>query len=207
MTRNPRPPGRWPPALVLAAPVLLVLLALALGLGSRPALALPEYATRTGETCAVCHVNPGGGGPRTLRGLLWAARGRPDQVPTLPNMLIAPRVTDGGDLFDIACAGCHGYKGEGLYAMALTGTGIGRNSVRSFVLRGIPTIGMPSFEGQFTSDQIEALATFVAGLGSGEIAPPPDSYVLPAAQFRCGPRAAAAAGGCAAQPINKRGGN
>jgi hypothetical protein len=46
--------------------------------------ALPEYATRTGQQCSTCHVNPAGGGPRTLRGLLWLAQGRPDQVPPLP---------------------------------------------------------------------------------------------------------------------------
>jgi hypothetical protein len=45
---------------------------------------LPEYAARTGQACAVCHVNPAGGGPRTVRGLLWVAQGKPDQVPPLP---------------------------------------------------------------------------------------------------------------------------
>jgi hypothetical protein len=28
------------------------------------AYALPEYATRTGDPCATCHVNPAGGGAR-----------------------------------------------------------------------------------------------------------------------------------------------
>ena len=33
--------------------------------GFRPvAYALPEYATRTGEACATCHVNPAGSGAR-----------------------------------------------------------------------------------------------------------------------------------------------
>ena len=68
----------------------------------------PEYATLTGEGCATCHVSPGGGGPRTLRGLLWAVRGKPAKVPTLPGVLIAPNVTDGAELYDIACAACHG---------------------------------------------------------------------------------------------------
>lgn len=58
-----------------------------LGIGSlsdsNPVHALPEYSTHTGQACGTCHVNPGGGGPRTLRGLLWAAQGRPDVVPML----------------------------------------------------------------------------------------------------------------------------
>ncbi len=56
----------------------LAIAALALGVtlwvAAQPVHALPEYAARTGESCATCHVSPGGGGPRTLRGLLWAAR-------------------------------------------------------------------------------------------------------------------------------------
>ena len=72
--------------------------------------ALPEFTERTSEPCAACHVNPGGGGPRTLRGLLWAARGRPDDIPPLPGKLISPDITDGLELYDIACAGCHGSR-------------------------------------------------------------------------------------------------
>jgi mono/diheme cytochrome c family protein len=36
---------------------------------AQPVHALPEYAARTGEACATCHVSPGGGGPRA--GPLW----------------------------------------------------------------------------------------------------------------------------------------
>jgi mono/diheme cytochrome c family protein len=160
--------------------------------GARPAHALPEYATRTGESCATCHVNPGGGGPRTLRGLLWSARGKPNTVPQLPGVLIAPGVSDGAELYDIACAGCHGRKGEGLFAINLAGIGVSERAIRSFVLRGIPRSGMPTFEGQFTEAQLDALVTFVAGLASGEIAPLPDSYSLPPAQFKCSPTSASA---------------
>ena len=158
----------------------------------RIAYALPEYASRTGEPCATCHVNPGGGGPRTLRGLLWSARGKPDAVPQLPGVLIAPGVSDGAELYDIACAGCHGRKGEGLFAINLAGIGVSESSIRSFVTRGIPRSGMPTFAGQFTDSQLDALVTFVAGLASGEIAPLPDSYLLPPAQFKCSPVSASA---------------
>ncbi|MBI5291045.1 MAG: hypothetical protein HY872_04105 [Chloroflexi bacterium] len=43
----------------------LVVVALALGVtlwaAAQPVHALPEYAARTGEACATCHVSPGGG--------------------------------------------------------------------------------------------------------------------------------------------------
>ena len=175
-------------------------------LGVPTAQALPEYAARTGEPGATCHVSPGGGGPRTLRGLLWAARGKPDKVPTLPGILIAPGVSDGAELFDIACAACHGSKGEGLFAIGLVGTGVNETSVRSFVTHGIPLSGMPSFEGRFTDDQLSALVTFVAGLASGKIAPLPDRYPLPPAQFTCASSAASASDACS-EHSRTRGGN
>jgi len=147
--------------------------------------ALPEYAAYTGESCATCHVSPGGGGPRTLRGMLWAARGRPDQVPALPNVLIAPGVSDGLELYDIACAACHGRKGEGLFGTALADTALRESKIRNNVLRGRERSGMPAFEGQFTDAQLDALVAFVADLASGRVEPPPDSYLLPPGQLSC----------------------
>ena len=38
-----------------------------------PAAALPDYSAKTGQACGVCHVNPAGGGPLTLRGQAFAA--------------------------------------------------------------------------------------------------------------------------------------
>jgi mono/diheme cytochrome c family protein len=156
-------------------------------MNSRTAYALPEYATRTGEPCAACHVSAGGGGPRTLRGLLWSARGKPDKVPVMPGMLIAPRAVDGIELYQIACGGCHGNKGEGLFAMGLVNTKVNQDAVRSFILHGIPRLGMPSFEGQFTDAQLDTLVAYVGGMASGEIPPPPDFYRLPAPVFSCAP--------------------
>lgn len=157
--------------------------------------ALPEFADRTGEPCAACHVSPGGGGPRTLRGLLWAARGHPDQVPTLPNVLIAPGVSDGLELYDIACAACHGRKGEGLFGATLTDSALRDSKIRSNVLRGRERSGMPAFEGQFTDEQLAALVAYVAGLASGRILPPPDTYPLPRGQLTCTSNPAPAACG------------
>jgi len=152
----------------------------------RPAHALPEYAARTGEACGACHVNPGGGGPRTLSGLLWAAQGRPDAMPAL-DVPIAPGVEDGPELYDIACAGCHGLAGEGLFGVAITGTGVRESKVRSTILRGRERSGMPSFEGQLTDVQLDALVTFATGIASGQIEPQPPSYPLPPAEFTCEP--------------------
>jgi mono/diheme cytochrome c family protein len=163
-----------PALLIIPAVVILLLL-----VSHKTVEALPEYAARTGEPCAVCHVSAGGGGPRTMRGLLWAAKGKPDKVPELPGVMIAPGVNDGVDLYQIACGGCHGLKGEGLSAMGLANTKIGQGTIRDFTLHGIPQLGMPSFEGLFTDDQINTLVTYVTGLSSGEIPPPPDFYHLP----------------------------
>lgn len=168
--------------------ILAVVTILVTGLMTReqPAHALPEYAARTGEACATCHVNPGGGGPRTLRGLLWAANGRPDAVPVL-DILIAPGVEDGDELYDIACAGCHGFAGEGLFGIALTGSGLRDSKIQSTIVRGRERSGMPAFEGQLTNEQLDALVTFVAGIASGQIEPQPNSYELPPAEFVCNP--------------------
>ena len=174
-----------------ASYLVIVLLSLALlafvtlWSSSTEVKALPEYSPRTGAACAACHVSAGGGGPRTLRGLLWGARGRPDKVPELPGMLIAPHVEDAVELYQIACGGCHGYKGEGLSAAGLTNTKIGYTSILSFTVRGIKPLGMPAFEGQFTDEQLETLVSYVTGLANGSIPPPSDTYALPPSLFRC----------------------
>jgi mono/diheme cytochrome c family protein len=163
-------------------------------MGERPVHALPEYAVRTGEPCATCHVSAGGGGPRTLRGLLWAARGRPDQVPELPGQLIAPGIEGGLELYDIACAGCHGFNGEGLFGISLVDRGgISPGTVRSFILNGIPDLGMPAFAERFTPEQLQALTAFVADLTAGNR--PPDEYPLPTPAFTCQPVDEPACGG------------
>jgi mono/diheme cytochrome c family protein len=164
--------------------VLVVLLTEPLS-PDRSVHALPEYVDRTGESCATCHVNPGGGGPRTLRGLLWAAQGRPDEIPQLGSILIAPGVNDGVELYDTACASCHGTSGEGSFGVALSKTGLNIEKINLSILRGWVRSGMPSFDGQFTEAQLEALAEYVQGISSGVIEPAPLSYPLPPARFEC----------------------
>lgn len=174
--------------------LLIILIGLAtfllisqIGGGVRPAHALPEYVDRTGESCGTCHVNPGGGGPRTLRGLLWAANGRPDAIPSLPGNLAAPaEITDGLELYDIACAGCHGLRGEGLFAINISRSQISKPAIRSFILDGIPGLGMPGFRDRFTETQLENLVDFSSRLSSGEITIP-ERYELDPPVFRCEP--------------------
>jgi cytochrome c553 len=162
--------------------------------GEQAAYALPEYTPRTGEPCGACHVNPGGGGPRTMRGMLWAARGQPEQIPQLPGLLVPAGVTDGADLYDAACAGCHGLSGEGLVALGLAGTGISRAASRSYIEYGIPALGMPAYAGQFSNEQLEELVSFVVYLGQSEGLP--DRYPLLPPLFEC---QATSPGGCGGQ--------
>lgn len=154
-------------------------------IGEQPAHALPEYADRTGEACSTCHINPGGGGPRTLRGLLWVAQGRPDAIPEIGNILMAPGVTDGVELYDAACASCHGSSGEGLFGAALVLSGLTEEKISDTILRGRERSGMPGFSGQLTNEQVETLAAYVSGIASGSIEPAPLSYSLPPAEFIC----------------------
>lgn len=153
--------------------------------GESTVYAYPEYATRTNESCSACHVNPGGGGPRTLIGLLWSAQGRPDEMPFLGNILIAPGVTDGVELYDIACASCHGKSAEGLFGLALVSSGITENKIRVAIERGRERSGMPSFKTKFTEDQLSILLEYVTGIATGKIEPAPLSYPLPLGKLEC----------------------
>ncbi len=164
---------------------LVVFFGAGIASGEKPAHAYPEFATRTNEACATCHVNPGGGGPRTLRGLLWSAQGRPDEVAGLGDILIAPGVSSGVELYDIACSDCHGASAEGLFGVALVSSGITENKIRTAITRGRERSGMPAFEGQFNEDQLATLVEYVAGIASGVIKPAPLRYPLPQGQLEC----------------------
>lgn len=174
--------------LAMVGTIVVVALA-AIWMRAGGAYALPEYAERTGEPCATCHVNPGGGGPRTLRGLLWAARGRPDQVPALPNVLLAPGVMYGRELYERACAACHGLVGEGLYGRELAYSGLKAAKIRSNILTGRVKSGMPPFDGRFTDEQLQRLVEYVAAMANGELEPQPEEYPLPPPELTCTPQA------------------
>jgi mono/diheme cytochrome c family protein len=170
---------------LMAIAAIAVFVLLAIDSPAHPVHALPEYAQRTGESCATCHVNPGGGGPRTLRGMLWAAKGRPDQVPALPDVLLAPGVVDGAELYEIACSPCHGYFGEGLFGRELANTGLKENKIHSNILNGRLNSGMPSFKGKFTDTQLQDLVDYVVSLADGTAVIPPAEYPLDPPAFNC----------------------
>jgi mono/diheme cytochrome c family protein len=180
------------PLLLISTLAAVVFMVTANAMDAPVAYALPVYSVRTGEPCATCHANPGGGGPRTLRGLLWSARGRPDEVPELSGVLLAPGITEGVDLFDIACAPCHGLNGEGLFGNSLANTGLPANKIHSAVVRGRLRSGMPAYEDKLTESQIEVLVSYVEGMANGTIELPPTSYSLPEGELTCQPQTAAA---------------
>lgn len=166
---------------------MLGILSMALALFMvEPAHALPEYSERTGQSCGSCHVNPGGGGPRTLTGALWAANGKPDQIPVLSNVLLAPGVTDGAELYDIACATCHGPQGEGLIGKELASSGLGNTEmIRLIILKGFIRNNMPSFEGKFTNSQLQELVNFVVRMENGVAEISPEDYPLGRPVLNC----------------------
>lgn len=173
---------------LLGIAAIAIFIFLAISASSNSVQALPEYSHRTGESCATCHVNPGGGGPRTLRGALWAAQGRADEVPALPGVLLAPGVTDGAELYEIACSTCHGMHGEGLFGRVIMNTGVKPEKIRANILRGRLNSGMPSFEGMFTDKQLQALVDYTSALATGQAEIPPLQFQLESPEFNCAPQ-------------------
>jgi mono/diheme cytochrome c family protein len=162
----------------------------------RPAHALPEYATRTGQTCATCHVNPAGGGPRTLRGLVWLAEGRPDQVPPLPGSAeeVGDSDLDGAALFErFTCSGCHGSNGEGGVGPALNRVELPADEISQVTRDGQGA--MMGYKPDVMSDaELDAIVQYVQALGRGEIETGIvlEKRPLPSAQLTCGTELSAA---------------
>jgi mono/diheme cytochrome c family protein len=149
--------------------------------GFRPvAYALPEYATRTGEPCATCHVNPAGGGARTVRGSLWVAAGKPDTVPPLPG---AEATASGGAAgatggapaagpalyAQFGCAGCHGGRGEGGAGPALNGHEWSAARVSDIIRNGRGNM-LALKAGTLSDADLAGLVTYVQAIGRGEVA-------------------------------------
>jgi mono/diheme cytochrome c family protein len=137
--------------------------------------ALPEYATRTGESCATCHVNPAGGGPRTMRGALWIAAGRPDTVPPLPGSPNAGQASaeaapanDQALYARFACAGCHGVAGEGGAGPALNKAELPADQVAQVIRNGKGA--MMAYKASAMSDaELAAVVRFTQAIGRGEV--------------------------------------
>ncbi len=143
---------------------------------ARPAHALPEYAERTGEPCATCHINPAGGGPRTERGMLWVALGKPDTVPTLPvpaNPTPTPAAGGGAAaLFtSLQCAACHAPDGSGGVGPPLNTGELSPDTIRQVVRQGKGA--MPPYNAQRLSDaDLDLLIAFIQGLGAAPAGAP-----------------------------------
>ena len=154
--------------------------------------ALPEYATRTGESCAACHVNQAGGGPRTMRGSLWIAAGRPDQIPPLPGSSertsAAAAPADDQALYEkFACAGCHGAAGEGGAGPALDKAELSADQLTQVIRNGKGT--MMAYKPNTMSDaELAAVIRFTQAIGRGEVKAQAkiELRVRPPAQAVCG---------------------
>lgn len=118
-----------------------------------------------------------------MRGLIWAAKGHPDQVPALPNVLIAPEITSGAELYEFACSSCHGREGEGLFGGPVADTPLNPAKIESVTLNGRLRSGMPGFAGQFTPEQLETLVDYVYSLSEGQVEPSPVTYQLPPVNY------------------------
>jgi mono/diheme cytochrome c family protein len=157
----------------------------------RPAHALPEYAARTGQPCATCHVSPAGGGPRTLRGLLWVAQGRPDEVPPLPGSETetGKDALDGAALYQkFTCAACHGPDGEGGVGPALNQAELSVGEIVRTIRKGRGA--MTGFGPEIVSDaELDAIVQYVQALGRGEVQTEVvlEKRPLPPVQLTCGP--------------------
>ena len=163
--------------------------------------AYPEYATRTGEQCTTCHVNPAGGGPRTLRGLLWLAQGKPDTVPPLPGSSAeGTEELDGAGLFaKLECSRCHGLTGEGGVGPALNDAEWDSATLTDIIVNG--TGSMKGFGANALSTaEMDVLVAYLQAMGRGEIksAIILQKRLLPPAQLSCnaGPVNAPASTAC-----------
>lgn len=148
-----------------------------------PAQALPEYTERTGEPCSTCHINPAGGGPRTLRGLLWVSKGMPDQVPEVP-LVVKPGTPEevGKQLYKQLCGGCHGAAGEGVWAVGLTVEPLRASRVRDRISAGVGM--MPAFGKRLSAEQLDAVVAYVMYLNAGKESPERPT-LLPPVKWGC----------------------
>lgn len=77
--------------------------------------------------------------------------------------LMATLMSEGQDLYEHNCSGCHGHDGEGNVGPQLAGNDfVSRNgAIITQILEGNEDHGMPPFDGRLTAEQIAAIATYV----------------------------------------------
>lgn len=181
---------------VIFALACLAVIGLALGM-AHTARALPEYADRTRQSCGVCHVNPGGGGPRNLRGQYWALQGKPDALPPLPGAETQAGTADNSasipaegasaapEIVPVAvgveaeaiylrmgCVDCHGFEGMGGRGPAFDQEVLAADLIRQAVRDGgtEPNSEMPAFSQEdFPEADLLQLIGYLQAIGSGAL--------------------------------------
>lgn len=84
-----------------------------------------------------------------------SAPSAPATIPTVEET--TPQAIDGMSLFETNCMPCHGAKGEGGSAPALTAN----NVDRSIIENGNLNEGMPSFKGTLSQEEITAILEYL----------------------------------------------
>ncbi len=166
-----------------------VVLGIVLFTAWKPVHAYPEYTDRTGQQCTACHISPAGGGPRTLRGLLWIAGGRQDVVPPLPGSEKAGAgALDGPSLYaQFECSRCHGVVGEGDVGAALVDREWSTEQLTDIIRNGYQS--MKGYTSAVLSDEeMNVLIPYIQAIGRGEVKSSivTQKRLLPPARFVCG---------------------
>lgn len=84
-----------------------------------------------------------------------SAPSAPATIPPVEETI--PQAIDGGSLFETNCMPCHGAKGEGGSAPALTAS----NADRSIIENGELNKGMPAFGGNLSPEEITAILEYL----------------------------------------------
>lgn len=111
-------------------------------------------------------------------GAVYAAVAPTEQSAAEPNT--SQQVEKGKELFSVNCSSCHGLNGEGS-SQGPTLVGVGAAAVDFQVSTGRMPLAAPGEQapvkpGEFTNDEIAALAAYVATFGPGPAIPDPSQY-------------------------------
>jgi len=91
--------------------------------------------------------------------------------PTLPVLATASDdpASRGAALYHASCgvAYCHGPEAKAGRAPALAGRGLSASTIVGIATGGIPNTSMPAFGGRLKTEDIEAVAAYIVGLGGG----------------------------------------
>lgn len=181
-------------ALAILAGLLVIGLSLMMAHSAR---ALPEYADRTDQSCGVCHLNPGGGGPRNIQGQYWVLSGKPDTLPALPGTEAATSPEEGEsaapaegqtspvEIVEMAitpeieavylrmgCVDCHGFEGTGGRGPAFDKEVLAADKIEEAVREGglEPDSEMPAFQPEeLSEDDLLKLTAYLQAIGSGAL--------------------------------------